>query len=160
MLHIIERVLCMDEQMCGNALGKFLVTIFVQAGQQLAPVMAALLHALVAKLAHATTSECAWTLLYALAFLMAHHADAVVKQLDSTYMDRGESALVLFVRRWLADVGYVTTPDVLRVHIQGLVQLFMHWTPSLEALYVDGDVLPAPDDRIMTRSRVKSRKYA
>ena len=160
MLQIIERVLCMDEQMCGHALGKFLVTIFVQAGERLAPVMAALLHALVAKLAHATTSECAWTLLYALAFLMAHHADAVVKQLDSTDMDRGESALVLFVRRWLADVGYVTTPDVMRVHIQGLVQLFIHWTPSLEALYVDGDVLPAPDDRIMTRSRAKSGKYA
>lgn len=158
LLRIIERLLCMDEQVCGQAFGKFLVALFAQAGSTLAPVMPALLHALVAKLAQATMPDCTLTLLYALAYLMAHHAEAVVAQLDATELDGGESALVTFVRRWLADVLYTTTPDMLQEHMTALMQLFQHWTPSLQHLFVDGDVLPAPDHVIMTRSRAKANQ--
>ena len=116
----------MDEPVCGQAFGKFLVALFAQAGSTLAPVMPALLHALVAKLAQATMPDCTLTLLYALAYLMAHHAEAVVAQLDATELDAGESALVTFVRRWLADVLYTTTPDMLQEHMTALMQLFQH----------------------------------
>lgn len=158
LLRIIERLLCMDEQVCGQAFGKFLVALFAQAGSMLAPVMPALLHALVAKLTQATMPDCTLTLLYALAYLMAHHAEAVVAQLDATELDGGESALVVFVRRWLADVLYTTTPDMLQEHFAALMQLFRHWTPSLQHLSVDGDILPAPDHMIMTRSRAKTHQ--
>ena len=87
---------------------------------------------------------------------MAHHAEAVVAQLAATELEGGESALVTFVRRWLDDVLYTTTPDMLQEHMTALMQLFQHWTPSLQHLFVDGDVLPAPDHVIMTRSRAKA----
>lgn len=157
LVRVMERILGLDEDECGQAFGHFLVVLFEKAGSLLAPVMPPLLQALVTKLAHAVNPSCTQTLLYALVYLVAHHVDAVMAQLISTEVD-GVLAIVVFVRRWLADVAYVTAHDVLAVHMQALMQLYMHWVPALDGVECDGDVLPAPPGQIMTRARAKAHK--
>lgn len=142
LLEVLERLLLLDdESLCGMPLGTLLVTLFVQAGHGLSPVMPALLHALVHKLATAQTSTCVLALLFPLAYLVAEHTDAVLAQLLNTQL--GEtSALEVLVRVWLREVGHVHSWFVGNVHLMGLAQLLERGPPLLDEMRVDGDVLP------------------
>lgn len=145
LLHVVEQVLLKDEALCGMPLGTLLVTLFVQVGADLDPVMPALLDALVKKLVSASTPECQLALLFPLAYLVAEHTDAVVAQLSAVPLGDA-SALVAMVRVWLAEVAHVHSWFVLNVHVLGLARLLSHWPAQLDTLLVDGPVLPAPDD--------------
>lgn len=155
LLQVLERLLLLDdESLCGMPLGTLLVTLFVQTGAGLNPVMPALLHALVAKLAAAQTSTCVLALLFPLAYLMAEHTDAVLAQLQSTQLGDA-SALEVLVRMWLREVGHVHSWFVGNVHLLGLGQLLERGPPLLDEMRVDGDVLPKHEPGIVTRSRAK-----
>lgn len=155
LLQVLERLLLFeDESLCGMPLGTLLVTLFVQAGEGLSPVMPALLHALVAKLATAMTSTCVLALLFPLAYLVAEHTDAVLAQLQSTPLGP-TSALEVLVRVWLRELGHVHSWFVGNVHLLGLGQLLERGPPLLDEMRVEGDVLPRPEGGILTRSRAQ-----
>lgn len=168
MLHIIERLLTMDEDVCGMSFGTLLVTLFVQAGAGLSPVMPALVQALARKVAETSSSTTLLALLFPLAYLFAEHTEPVVHVLHTIPLST-ETALQAVVRRWLAEIEHVHSWFVLNVHIAGLCQLLAHWPAPLESMHVDGDILPKSSDGtcpekltvpvIITRSRAKASTY-
>lgn len=160
LLRVVEHQFALgDDEACGMPLGVLLVTLFVQAGEALSPVMPALLHALARKLVASRSSACTLAMLFPMAYLFAEHTSAVVQLLADAQVegaDGPENALRAVVRTWLAEMEHVHSWFVRNVHILGITHLFDQWPAQLDALLVNGEVLPLDTDLIITRSRAKA----
>ena len=160
LLRVVEHQFALgDDEACGMPLGVLLVTLFVQAGEALSPVMPALLHALARKLVASRSSACTLAMLFPMAYLFAQHTSAVVQLLADAQVqgaDGPENALRAVVRTWLAEMEHVHSWFVRNVHILGITHLFDQWPAQLDTLLVNGEVLPLDTDLIITRSRAKA----
>ncbi|WFD08012.1 hypothetical protein MVES1_003381 [Malassezia vespertilionis] len=169
-LHIVQRQLTWeDEAACGMSLGTLLTTMFLQSShdasmQALQAIMPGMIRALAEKLAVARNIDCILGILFPLAYLFAEHTEAILSLLHGMQVGT-QNALVLVVTKWLADVGHVVGPAMLRVHILGLGRLLEHWPAALGDVRVEGALLPSTGDgtrftilteAIITRSRAKS----
>ena len=156
LLRVVERVLApgADAAMCAMPLGTLLVTLFVQAGAHLSPIMPALVHVLATRVAASDVPACTAALLYPLAFLFAEHTDAVLHVLADA-----PDTLARVAARWAAELAHVHGTFVLNVHILGATHLLDRWPAALDTP-VDGDPLPAPAGMIITRSRAANAQFS
>ncbi|WFD31237.1 hypothetical protein MSPP1_002271 [Malassezia sp. CBS 17886] len=150
MLRIVERLLARgDEDACGMPLGTLLVTLFVQAGPLLGPVMPGLVQALANKITAASSAACILALLYPVAFLVAEHTADVLRvfaEMPPAPTGAPQRVLDGVVAKWLAEFEHVHSAFVINVHVLGLTHLVEQWPAELDALRVQGDVIPIETD--------------
>ncbi|CAE6414438.1 unnamed protein product [Rhizoctonia solani] len=144
-LAFLARLLQRDQNESGGlVVGDLIIHLFRRSGEQIGPVLPELLQAMVTRIVSAKTATFLQSLIVPFAFLIHTQRDNVLNLLESTRVDSKSGLEVLIHACTLA-----------------LCQMFLSDRPSLQQIYVKGDIIVKPETRnvIITRSRAKQTPH-
>jgi hypothetical protein len=137
--------------------GGLAVTIIEQAGSAvLGNALNELLHHVVNRLATAEKHDLIQSLSMVFARLALIDTAAIVNFL-AEYTLGGLSALSIVLKKWLENAGHFVGFDTIRQNAMALVAMYKLNDSRVEAVVVDGDLIPDTDSRIKTRSMAKKQ---
>ncbi|KAH7338870.1 ARM repeat-containing protein [Rhizoctonia solani] len=160
-LTFLARLLQRDQNESGGlVVGDLIIHLFRRSGEQIGPVLPELLQAMVTRIVSAKTATFLQSLIVPFAFLIHTQRDNVLNLLESTRVD-SKSGLEVLIHAWCENAEMLQGNWPTRISTLALCQMFLSDRPSLQQIYVKGDIIVKPETRnvIITRSRAKQTPH-